>query len=125
MPVLLVCAVYTRDLEPWIPALNSDRLRLLGTVAADQVRYACRAHLRELRHVGVAQHEADIGMRDQSSLRVDDVGMAALADLDLRDHIPDELEIDFGDAHTGVAPGAGNGQRHVRLGFAAEIDRAV
>src|SRR5262245_10212079 len=38
MPVLLVCAVYTRDLEPWIPALKSARLRLLGTVAADPER---------------------------------------------------------------------------------------
>src|SRR5262249_53474667 len=32
---------------------------------------------------------------------------------------------DFGDAHAGVAPGAGNRQRHIRLGLAAEIDRAV
>ena len=64
-------------------------------------------------------------MRDQPSLRVDDIGVAALADLDLRDHVPDQFEIDFGDAHAGVAPRAGNGQRHIRLGFAAEIDRAV
>ncbi len=64
-------------------------------------------------------------MRDQPSLRVDDIGVAALADLDLRDHVPDELEIDFRDAHTRVAPRAGDGQRHVRLGFAAEIDRPV
>ena len=64
-------------------------------------------------------------MRDQPALRVDDIGMAALADLDLRDHVPDQLEIDLGDAHAGVAPRAGNGQRHVRLGFPAEIDRSV
>ena len=64
-------------------------------------------------------------MRDQPSLRVDDVGVAALTDLDLRDHVPDQLEVDFGDAHAGVAPRAGYGQRHIRLGFAAEIDRAV
>src|SRR5437660_7302616 len=61
-------------------------------------------------------------MRDQPSLRVDHIGVAALADLDLRDHVPDQLEIDLGDAHAGVAPRAGNGQRHIRLGFAAEID---
>src|SRR5438105_15467295 len=64
-------------------------------------------------------------MGDQPSLCVDDVGVAALADLDLRDHVPDELEIDFRDAHTRVAPRAGDGQRHVWLGFAAEIDRPV
>src|SRR5215467_755773 len=64
-------------------------------------------------------------MRDQPSLRVDDISVAALADLDLRDHVPDQLEIDLGDAHAGVAPRPGNGKRHVRLGFAAEIDRAV
>ena len=64
-------------------------------------------------------------MRDQPPLRVDDIGMAAIADLDLRDHVPDQLEIDLGNAHAGVAPGAGNGERHVRLGFAAEIDRPV
>src|SRR5712691_11979270 len=64
-------------------------------------------------------------MRDQAALRVDDVGMAALADLDLRDHVPDQLEIDLGDAHAGVAPRAGDGERHVGLGFAAEIDRPV
>src|SRR5207247_8393581 len=56
---------------------------------------------------------------------VDDRGVTPLADLDLRDHVPDELEIDFRDAHTGVASRAGNGQRHVRLGFATEIDRPV
>ena len=64
-------------------------------------------------------------MRDQAALRVDHVGVAALADLDLRDHVPDQLEIDLGDAHAGVASRAGNGERHVRLGFAAEIDRSV
>ncbi len=64
-------------------------------------------------------------MRDQPALRVDDIGVAALADLDLRDHVPDQLEIDLGDAHAGVAPRAGNGQRHIRLRFAPEIDRAV
>src|SRR5262245_34474872 len=64
-------------------------------------------------------------MRDQPALRVDHIGVTALADLDLRDHVPNELEIDLGDAHAGVTPRPGNGERHIRLGFAAEIDRAV
>src|SRR6516164_3355402 len=68
----------------------------VGTTGGDAG--ARRAHLRELRHVGIAQYEADIGMRDQPSLCVNDIGVTALADLDLRDHVPDELEIDFRDA---------------------------
>ena len=82
-------------------------------------------HLSQAGHVGIAQNQADVWVRDQPPLRIDDIGMPALADLDLRDHIPDQLEIDLGDAYTGVAPCSGNSERHVRLGFAAEIDRAV
>ena len=82
-------------------------------------------HLGQLRHVGVAQHQADVGMRDQAALRADDIGMTALADLDLRHHVPDQLQIDLGDADAGVLAGAGQRQRHIGLGFAAEIDRPV
>ena len=64
-------------------------------------------------------------MRDQPSLRVDHVGMTTRTDLDLRDHVPDELEIDLGDAHTGSAADAGERQRHIRFGFATEIHRPV
>ena len=85
----------------------------------------CSLHLGQLGHVGVAQHQADVGVRDQPALRVDHIGMTALADLDLRDHLPDQLEIDFGDAHAGIAARTGERQRHVGLGFAPEIDRAV
>ncbi len=64
-------------------------------------------------------------MRDQPALRVDHIGLPVLADLDARDHFPDQLEIDLGHAHAGIAPGAGERERHVGLGLAAEIDRAV
>ena len=57
--------------------------------------------------------------------RVDDEGLALLADLDLRDDVPDELQVHLGDADAGVAARAGHGERHVGLGLAAEIDRAV
>ncbi len=97
-------------------------LRLLHRTGLPRAR---RRDLGEPRHVGVAQHEADVRMRDQAAVAVDDIGDAALADLDLRDHVPDQLEIDLGDAHAGVAAGAGERQRHVRLGLAAEVDRAV
>ena len=82
-------------------------------------------HLGKARQVGIAQHQADVGMGDQAAVRIDDVGMSALADLDLRNHVPDQLEVDLRDAHAGVAARAGQCQRHVGLGFAAEIDRAV
>jgi hypothetical protein len=64
-------------------------------------------------------------MCDQAALRVDNVGVAALADLDLRNHVPDQLEIDLGHAHAGIAPRPGDGQGHIGLGLAAEIDRPV
>ena len=64
-------------------------------------------------------------MRDQPPLRADHIGAAALADLDLRHHVPDQLEVDLGDADAGVLAGAGQRQRHIGLGLAAEIDRPV
>ena len=82
-------------------------------------------HLHQLRHIGVAQHQADVGMRDQASLRADHIGVTALADLDLRHHVPDQLEIDLGDADAGILAGAGQRQRHVGLGLPAEIHRPV
>ncbi len=64
-------------------------------------------HLRELRHVGIAQHQADVGMGDQTAVGVDHISVAVLADLDARNHVPDQLEVDLGDAHAGLAPRAG------------------
>ena len=82
-------------------------------------------HLRQAGEIGVAQHQADIGMSDEAPLRIDDVSLPALADLDLRYDVPNELEVDLGDAHSGIAARAGERQRHVRLRLAAKIDRAV
>ena len=64
-------------------------------------------------------------MRDQPAVAVDDIGLPALADLDLRDHVPDEFEVDLGNADAGSAARAGQRQGHIGLGLAAEIDRAV
>ena len=64
-------------------------------------------------------------MRDQPAAAVDHEGLALLADLDLRDHVPDELQVHLGDADAGVAARAGHGERHVGFGLAAEVDRAV
>ena len=55
--------------------------------------------------------------------RVDDVGVAGLADLDLGDDVPDELQIHLGHRDAGAAA-LRHGDRHVRLGFLAEVHRA-
>ena len=60
----------------------------------------------------------------QSAAPVDDIGIAALADLQRGDDIPDQLQIDLGDGDTGIPAVARHRQGHVRLGFLAEIDRA-
>ena len=44
-------------------------------------------------------------MRDQPALRIYHISVAALAHFDLRDHVPDQLEVHLGHAHSGVAPG--------------------
>src|SRR3954465_4536622 len=64
-------------------------------------------------------------MRDQTALRVDNEGLAALADLDRCYNIPDQLKIDLSDAHTSVPTPTGERKRHIGFGFASEIDRAV
>lgn len=64
-------------------------------------------------------------MRDQAPLRPDHVGVPVLADLDLGDDVPDQLQIDLGDADAGILARAGQRQRHVGLGVPAEIDRPV
>ena len=64
-------------------------------------------------------------MSNQPPLRADYIGVAVLADPDLGDNVPDQLQIDFRNADASVLAGAGDSERHVRLGLAAEVDRAV
>ena len=64
-------------------------------------------------------------MRNQAPLRVDQIGLSPFADLDLGYHVPDELEIDLGDAHACIPARAGERQRHVGLGLPAKIDGSV
>ena len=86
---------------------------------------AGRLHLRQTGEIGVAQHQADVGMGNKTALRIDQIGLPARAHLDLGYHVPDELEIDLGDAHACIAARAGERQRHVGLGLPAKIDRSV
>jgi hypothetical protein len=59
-------------------------LLCLGTVARS-------LKLRQAGHVGIAQDEADVRVSDKPPLGAYHVGVPVLADLDLRDHIPNEL----------------------------------
>ena len=62
-------------------------------------------------------------MRDEPAVAIDDIGKPVLADLDRRDDVPDEFEIDLGDRDAGIAPRAGERQRHIGLALAPEINR--
>ena len=88
--------------------------------AASAARTWARCERSEL-----LKHQTDVRMSDQPTLLVDDIDLPALANLDLRDDIPDEREIDLGNAHACVAPRAGERDRHIGLGLVTKIDWAV
>ena len=44
-----------------------------------------------MREIGIAQHQAEVGMRDQPTLVVDDIGVTFFADADGADDVPDQL----------------------------------
>src|SRR5262249_5372082 len=81
---------------------NAGTVRRLGRLLR-----ASGLDLRSARQIGIAQHEADIRMGDEATLLVDDISLAAPADLDLRHHVPDEFEIHPPDDHAMVRPRAG------------------
>ncbi len=64
-------------------------------------------------------------MGEQVALAVHRVGLAGLADPDLGDHVPDELEVDLHDGDAGALAAARHGDGHVRLGLLPEVHRAV
>src|SRR5262249_15370892 len=127
-----------RELDEHHPAERHDRrVRAQHTLALDILddldgvllrtgwSAARMLHLREPRQIRVAQNETNIRMRDQPPISADDIRIAALPHLDLRNHIPDEFEIDLGDADTRFLACAAKSECHVRLRLAAEIDRSV
>ncbi|KWT96932.1 hypothetical protein APY03_1934 [Variovorax sp. WDL1] len=101
---------------------------LAGQVACKLPRVAgagpqpCR-YLRQCAHVGLLQHQADVGVGDQRAVGIDHVGQAARADPDARDHVPDELQVELGHRDAAAGPG-GARERHVRLGAHAEVNGA-
>jgi hypothetical protein len=81
-------------------------------------------HLRQRRQVGLLQHQADVRVRDQVAVLVDDVGVALLATLICctTSQMNFRFTVDRGHARA-FAPGA-HRDRHVGLGLLAEIHRA-
>ena len=80
-------------------------------------------HVRKLRQVGLAQHQADVGIGDEESRTVDDVSLPLLSDLDARHDVPDELQVDVGEDHGPLVAARAQSDGHVRLGLLAEVHR--
>ena len=64
-------------------------------------------------------------MGDQPPGIVDDEGMAGVADLDRRDDIPDQFQVDVGNGNPGGRKVSGDRDPHVGLGIVLICERAV
>ena len=71
------------------------------------------------------EHEADVRVRDEDALAVEHEGVAGLADLDLRDDVPDEFQVHLGHGDAGALAAPGHRDRHVGLRFLPEVHRPV
>ncbi|HEY2978792.1 MAG TPA: hypothetical protein VGJ35_12565, partial [Burkholderiaceae bacterium] len=71
-----------------------------------------RCHLRQRLQIGFLEHQADVRVRDQRAGGVDHVSQTALPDLDARDHVPYELQVQVGHRDAAIAP-RGPRDRHV------------
>src|ERR1700732_3057990 len=80
--------------------------------------------LSELRDIGVTKNQAAIAMGNDARPFVDNIHLAVLPDIYLRDNVPNQFEIDLRDGHTAIAATVGHRQDHKRLTF-AKIDRPV
>ena len=104
---------------------HQDRLPLQ---AGEPMQYLDRLRVDQAqgrREVGVAQHQAGIGVRDQAPRLVDHVRLAVAADTQLRDDIADKLQVHFCHHDTSLASGGGECHADERLGIATKVDRAV
>ncbi len=80
--------------------------------------------MRQRGQAGLAQHQADVGVGHQQAVAVDHVGLARFADVDARDHLPDELQVELGNRDRPLGPAGADRDRHVGLGAAVEVHRA-
>src|SRR5262249_60602076 len=84
----------------------------------------CRLHLAKVLKVPLLQHQTDVGMGDEIPLMGDDIGVPSLTYLDLRNDLPDVLEIHLSDQNTDHLSGErldGDSNAHVWLRLPHEI----
>ena len=101
--------------------LRTGEVRRLHGRGTRVIRHIRGFHMRQVRQVGLAEHEADVRIGDQEAVAVNHIGLALFADLDARHDIPDELEIDLRDRHRPGIAARPDGDRHVRLGLLAKV----
>src|SRR5262249_14151002 len=99
-------------------SIDSLKHRRIGTATS-------QLDLSKVREIGVTKDQADIAMGNEAPLRVDDIRLTALSDMELRDNVPNQFKIDLCDEHASAAAVAGDRQDHERLAFIAKIDRPV
>ena len=97
-------------------ALEVARYRVTRRVLAAS-RLARGLHLRQRRQVGLLQHQADVGMGDQAGRSNRRRRRAPCSDLDARDHVPDELEIDLRHGDPGLLADARRPRSSCRARF--------
>ncbi len=98
---------------------------LVGLAAAGDRRLLQLFEARRRRVAFAAQHQADVGMRDETAGAVEHKGIARLPDMDHLDHVPDQLEIDDGNRHAVDLARPGDGDGHMRLGALVQRHRAI
>ena len=101
--------------------IQGDRHVVVGRPGVGAARQR-RLHLLEPGEIRLLEHETDVRVGDQLAPAVDDVGAPGSPDPDLGNDVPDELEIDLGDRHPGLAP-TGDRKAEIRLGFLPEVHR--
>src|SRR5215471_12163962 len=78
-----------------VVALYLAACRETHSRASDCIAYGLEGF--ERRFVGTAQDKTDVRMSDEPTGSIQHEGEAALTHLDGRYHVPDQLEVDFGD----------------------------
>jgi hypothetical protein len=63
-------------------------------------------------------------MRHQSADAIQDESLACLTDMNRRDHVPDQFQVDLGNGDAGAGSRASDGNSHERLGATVQRQRA-
>src|SRR5438105_2279126 len=82
------------------------------------------ANLHKRAHVRLAEHQADIGMGNQIAVSIDHIGPPRVPDMNGRNELRDEREIDIGDGDTAMRRRLRVRDGHMWLGPDPEIGSA-